>query len=207
MAEILILNGSPRAPRSNSKQYAELFSEQCRAQTKYLAVGRDNHAKLCGALEDCTDLLLVSPLYADGIPVPLLRALKAFEEKPPKRRPTVSVLINCGFYESEQNDVAVDMVRQFCRQAGFPFGSALEIGSGEAILGTPFRGSVRRKIKKLARAIETGKHCNLRVTMPIPRGMFVKASTKYWIQYGAKNGVTAEQMATMQIEDGAQDEA
>ena len=37
--------------------------------------------------------------------------------------------------------------------------------------------------------------------------MFVKASTKYWIQYGAKNGVTAEQMATMQIEDGAQDEA
>lgn len=99
MAEILILNGSPRAPRSNSKQYAELFSEQCRAQTKYLAVGRDNQAELCGALEDCTDLLLVFPLYADGIPVPLLRALKAFEKQPPKRRPTVSVLINCGFYE------------------------------------------------------------------------------------------------------------
>lgn len=203
MVEILILNGSPRAPRSNSKRYAELFSESCRGQTRYLAVGRDNHQELCGALEGCTDLLLVFPLYADGIPVPLLHALKAFEEQPPKRRPTVSVLINCGFYESEQNDAAVDMVRQFCRQAGFPFGSVLEIGSGEAILDTPFRALVRGKIKKLARAIETGKHSVLRVTMPISRGMFVKASTKYWIRYGAKNGVTAEQMATMQIEGSA----
>lgn len=202
MADILILNGSPRAPRSHSKQYAELFAASCREQTKYLAVGRNNQSELCAALGHCTDLLLVFPLYADGIPVTLLGALKAFEEQPPKRRPTVSVLINCGFFEPEQNDTAVDMVRQFCRQAGFPFGSVLEIGSGEAILGTPFRALVRRRIQKLARAIEAGQHTALRVTMPISRGMFVRASTTYWTRYGKRNGVTAEQMATMEIEGG-----
>lgn len=51
----------------------------------------------------------------------------------------MSVLINCGFLECRQNDVAVEMVRLFCRQNGYRFGSVLKIGSGEAIWDTPFR--------------------------------------------------------------------
>lgn len=36
--------------------------------------------------------------------------------------------------------------------------------------------------------------------MPIPKKMFIKASTAYWEHYGEKNGISKEQMERMQIE-------
>lgn len=200
MGKVLILNGSPRAPRSNSRQYAQLFAEACGMETTYYNISKTNHLELCSAVEDCSDLLLVFPLYADGIPAPLLQFLKTLEENPPQTRPVVSVLINCGFLEPEQNDVAVEMIGLFCAQNGYPLGSVLKIGSGEAILATPFRALVRGKIKKLAAALEHRRPQTFRVTMPLPKWMFLKASTGYWTSYGRRNGITREQMATMEIE-------
>ena len=152
-------------------------------------------------LEQAAHLVLVFPLYADCLPVTLLHFLKTLEAHPPQRKPTVSVLINCGFLEPEQNELAVKILELYCRQNGYPFGSVLAIGGGEAILGTPFRILVRSRLKKLAASLERGAYGRWKVTMPISKGMFLKASTKYWLSYGAKNGVTGEQMATMRIEE------
>ena len=138
MVKLLIVNGSPRAPRSNSRRYAELFQARWKGEARYAALTAKNHAELAAAAADCTDLLLVFPLYADGLPAPLLRFLEFLEGAGPEHRPRISVLINCGFLEPHQNDVAVDMVRLFCLENGYPFGACLKIGGGEAILGTPF---------------------------------------------------------------------
>ena len=126
--------------------------------------------------------------------------LKTLEKNPPKQKPRISVLINCGFIEPEQNDIAVKMVRFFCRKQGYAFGSLLRIGSGEAILTTPLKVFVTRKIKKLAISVSKGKNKNLKATMPIPKNMFVKASAIYWENYGKSNGITREQMSVMEIE-------
>lgn len=201
MGKIMLINASPRAPKSNSKQYAEMFAKMCRAEAAYFAVSRNNHRELCHAMEDFSDVLLVFPLYADGLPVTLMHFLKTLEQNAPRRKPRVSVLINCGFMEPEQNDIAVQMVRLFCRQNGYPFSSVLKIGSGEAILSTPFRILVRAKMKKLAAAIAAGKSQTWKVTMPISKNMFLRASTVYWTNYGKRNGITKEQMQSMQIEE------
>lgn len=200
MAGILILNGSPRAPRSNSKRYAALFMNRCKMQCEYQSITKLNHAELCEKMNDVSDVLLVFPLYADGLPVTLLDFLKTLETCPPERKPVISVLINCGFFEYHQNDIAVRMVELFCRQNGYRFGSVLKIASGEAILDTPFCGLVKRKLEQLAAAIVQGKARVLHVSMPLTRGMFVRASTRYWVSYGKKNGVSREQMAVMEIE-------
>ena len=147
--KLLIVNGSPRAPRSNSRRYAELFQARWKGEARYAALTAKNHAELAAAAADCTDLLLVFPLYADGLPAPLLRFLEFLEGAGPEHRPRISVLINCGFLEPHQNDVAVDMVRLFCLENGYPFGACLKIGGGEAILGTPFAFLVRRSIRAL----------------------------------------------------------
>lgn len=149
MVKLLIINGSPRAPRSNSRRYAELFQARWKGEARYAALTAKNHAELAAAAADCTDLLLVFPLYADGLPAPLLRFLEFLEGAGPEHRPRISVLINCGFLEPHQNDVAVDMVRLFCLENGYPFGACLKIGGGEAILGTPFAFLVRRSIRAL----------------------------------------------------------
>ena len=109
--KLLIVNGSPRAPRSNSRRYAELFQARWKGEARYAALTAKNHAELAAAAADCTDLLLVFPLYADGLPAPLLRFLEFLEGAGPEHRPRISVLINCGFLEPEQNDVAVEMVK------------------------------------------------------------------------------------------------
>ena len=201
MGSIMILNGSPRAPKSNSKRYATIFSEKCKCKTEYFNISKTNHIQLCGKSEEFSDILFVFPLYADGIPVTLLNFLKTLEENPPKNKPVVSVLVNCGFLEYSQNNTAVSMIKLFCHQNGYRFGSVLKIGSGEAILTTPFKILVNRKIKKLASSIACAKYCILQTTMPISSKMFLKASTAYWINYGKKNGITKEQMETMNIEE------
>ena len=196
----MILNGSPRAPKSNSKYYAEIFSKNCGQNTEYFNISKTNHEELCCKMEQFSDVLLVFPLYADSLPVTLLNFLKTLELNPQNKKTTFSVLINCGFIEYKQNDIAVKMIEQFCKQNGYSFGSVLKIGSGEAILFTPFKILVERKIKKFAASIVNKKYRTLKVTMPITKKMFIKASTKYWIDYGRKNGITKEQMETMEIE-------
>lgn len=203
MGEILMINGSPRAPRSNSRQYAQLFAQVSPWHTRYVELTRGNHLEVCRMADEASDVLLVFPLYADGLPVTMLSFLKDWEAYGPRRKPTVSVLINCGFLEPEQNDVAVEMVELFCKQNGLPFGCVLKIGGGEAILNTPFRGLVRGGVKKLARAMAARRRQTFRVTMPLPKRLYLKASTRYWIAYGQRNGVTREQMAALEIEPGA----
>lgn len=130
----------------------------------------------------------------------MLNFLKVLEENPPKNKPKVNVIVNCGFIEPEQNNVCIDMVKLFCKQNTYEFNSVLSIGVGEAILGTPFKIFVKWKIKKLAKSIYNNTPENLRVTMPISKNMYLKASTNYWINYGKRNGITKSQMETMKIE-------
>lgn len=200
--EVLLLNGSPRAPVSHSKELARMFQEACPLPGKYRAISPSNHKELCQLAGKASHLLLVFPLYVDGIPATLLEFLKALEREPPREKPTVSLLINCGFLEPEQNDTAVEILRLFCEQAGYPFGSVLKVASGEAILSTPFRFLVQRKVKRFARAVALRERLTLQVTMPLPKGVFLRASRSFWTQYGAKNGITPEQMASLEIEDG-----
>lgn len=200
MGKVMIVNASPRAPKSNSKQYARLFAKYCHSQTEYYDVKKSNHLMLCHKMGDFSDILFVFPLYADSIPVTLLNFLKCLETNMPQKKPTISVVINCGFIEPQQNDIAIEMLRLYCRKNDYPFGSALKIGSGEAILTTPFRIFVKAKMKKLVASIKTRKYGNFQVTMPISKKMFIKASSVYWENYGKKNGISKEEMITMRIE-------
>ena len=200
MGKVMIINASPRAPKSNSKQYAQLFSKYCSLNTEYCEVKKSNHLTLCQMIENYSDIVFVFPLYADSIPVTLLNFLKTLEENIPSKKQTISVVINCGFIERYQNDIAVKMLQLYCSKNGYPFGSTLKIGSGEAILTTPFRIFLKAKMKKFAVSIVNRRYKNFQVTMPISKKMFIKASTIYWENYGKKNGISKEQMENMQIE-------
>ena len=200
MGRVIIINGSPRAPRSNSKEYGEIFSSYYKGQANTFNITKNNHKEICSKIGEYTDILFVFPLYADGLPVTMLNFLKVLEENPPKNKPKVNVIINCGFIEPEQNNVCIDMVKLFCKQNTYEFNSVLSIGGGEAILGTPFKIFVKWKIKKLAKSIYNNIPENLSVTMPISKNMYLKASTNYWINYGKRNSITKSQMETMKIE-------
>ena len=196
----MIINASPRAPKSNSKQYANLFAKYCRLDTEYYEVKKSNHLTLCQMIENYSDIVFVFPLYVDSVPVTLLNFLKAMEDNALLKKPTISVVINCGFIEPYQNDIAVKMLQLFARKNGYPYGSTFKIGSGEAILTTPFRIFLKERMKRFAVSIERQRYNDFQVTMPISKKMFIKASTAYWENYGKKNGISKEKMEIMEIE-------
>lgn len=200
MERLLIVNGSPRAPKSNSRQYAAIFRSFCSAPVDEYEVTAKKHGEICAALGQYSDILLVFPLYVDSLPVPLMDFLKGIAAAPCPRRPKIHVLVNCGFLEPQQNDTAIEMIRLFCRRYGFAQGMALSIGSGEAILATPFAFLARRGIKKLARRMEKGGCATLRVAMSLTARAYIRASTGYWLRYGAQFGCGRQEMETMQIE-------
>lgn len=201
MGKIMIVNASPRAPKSNSRQYAKLFTKYCYSHTEYFEVNKSNHLMLCNMMENFSDVLLVFPLYADSMPVTLLNFLKTLETNATQKKPTISVIINCGFIEPQQNNIALEMLQLYCKKNGYLFGSTLKIGSGEAILTTPFSILLKAKMKKFAVSVNSHRYKNFQVTMPISKKMFIKASTVYWENYGKKNGISKAEMMTMKIEE------
>ena len=183
MGKLIIINGSPRASKSNSKKYAEVFKEHYKGEILEYNIVSKKHEDLFEKINEYSDILFIFPLYVDSIPAVFTAFLKSLEEYKIDIKPTIHVLINCGFIESEQN-----------------FGSTLCIGGGEAIMGTPFAFLAKRKIKKFANSINNGKKSFYTVTMPLTKKLFIKASTNYWIKYGERNGITREEMETMKIE-------
>lgn len=200
MGKVMILNGSPRATKSNSKKYSEIFMKYSRLQCDYFNITKSNHLKLIAEMENYSDVIIVFPLYADSLPVGLLNFLKNLENNLPAQRPVISILINCGFLEYEQNSVAVSMIRYFCRRNNFPIGSALMLGSGEAILETPFRYIAVRAIKRLSESVNKGNYKDITATMPLPKWLFKMAARSYWISYGKKFGVSEKEMQRLEIE-------
>lgn len=200
MGKVMILNGSPRAPKSNSKKYSEIFMKYSRLQCDYFNITKTNHLKLIAKMENYSDVIIACPLYADSLPVGLLNFLKNLENNLPAQRPVISILINCGFLEYEQNCVAVSMIRYFCRLNNFPIGSTLMLGSGEAILDTPFRYIAVRAIKRLSESVNKGNYKDITATMPLPKWLFKMAARSYWISYGKRFGVTEKEMQRLEIE-------
>ena len=93
------------------------------------------------------------------------------------------------------------MVQLFARQNGYEFGSVLRIGSGEAILDTPFKRFVTYSVRKFALSIADWQYGTFQTKMPLPKAIFVKKAGQYWDAYGRKNGLTRQDMQTMRVED------
>ena len=200
MEKILIVNASPRDPKSNSKKLAKLFGNCCK-DCLYREVIRTDIDKLATDAQNCQHLVLIFPLYADSIPATLVTFLKKLQEKPSQNKLQISAVVNCGFLEYSQNETAIEQLKLFCLQNGYMFCCSLKIGGGEAILNTIFRISVKIAMRRFASSVTTGKCAEYSVTMPLSQRAFIRQAKKYWLKYGAKYGTTLQEMSSPLIED------
>ncbi len=172
-----------------------------KTDSKEFLLNKNNYDEISKELFSAQAAILIFPLYVDCIPSILLGFLNRLEKlgEKYKSRPTIYIIINCGFIENEQNEVAISMIEYFLMKNNFKYGGALSIGSGEAILDSPFRGMVTSKIKKMAKAIEHGETISIKTQMPISKSLFVKVGNKYWSIKGSSHGKTKMEMKTMEI--------
>lgn len=117
MEKLIVINGSPRSFNSNSKQYANIFLKFYKKNVEYVNLTKNNHYDILKKINFCNEILFVFPLYTDSIPVFLLNFLIYLEENFKNiNKITISVLINCGFYEYSQNDIAVEMMKLYAKK-------------------------------------------------------------------------------------------
>lgn len=202
MDKTVIINGSHRAPISNSRRYSKYLMKFLKSYSEEFLLNKNNYDEVSKELFSAKKVILVFPLYMDCIPSILLDFLNRLEKlgKKYKSRPVVYIVINCGFIENEQNEVAISVMKFFLKKNDFKFGGVLSIGSGEVIMDSPFRGLVTSKIKKFAKAIELEESICLKAQIPISKGIVVRAINKYWALKGASLGKTKIEMETMEIQ-------
>lgn len=95
--------------------------------------------------------------------------------------------------------IAINIIKSFCNSNNYILKCILSIGGGEAILKTPFKFLITKKLKKLSKSIEKKNNILLQVTFPLPKRIYLLASTRYWVNYGKKNNLKKEDLATLKI--------
>lgn len=158
---IAMINGSPKPAGSNSGLLLGMLEP-------LLADGNELHAytpnkrpltpEQYSELCRMDVLVLAFPLYNDGIPshlFQLLATLEGYLKLEREREIYVYALINNGFYEGEQNQIALDILKHWCTRAGVHFGQGIGHGAGE-MLGSLGKGSLGRgPLKNLGRAMHS----------------------------------------------------
>jgi len=193
--KVAFINGSPRKNNGITARLLRVMEERL-----------PGCEIVRGWEEPCDALLIAFPLYVDGIPSNMLRELIAHERGlPPGTR--VYVLVNNGFYEGEQNAVAISMLRNWCVRAGLAWGQGVGIGAGEILKREPVmkmasvmaRGSLKRyraALDALAGHILAKEGGETLYTRPgMPRALYMFGGDISFRVSAKKNGLTKRDMA------------
>ena len=98
-------------------------------------------AALLAAVDAADIVILVFPLYVDGLPYLVTQALEQIaarrDNETDIQRPLFLAISNCGFPEAAHNATALAICRQFADEAGFAWAGGLALGQGGALAGRP----------------------------------------------------------------------
>lgn len=173
---VLLLVGSPRGLRSSSASLgafllAELANWGWAGETlctPAFAKGTQWQQRLCRAVDRADLLVLSAPLYVDGPPAPVVRALEIIADyrrasPPPRPGQQMIAISNCGFPEAHHNQTALRIYRRFAREVGLTWLGGLALGAGEIINDQPlaqlggWAQSARTALTQAAAALVQGQ--------------------------------------------------
>ena len=164
--------------------------------------------RLLTAVADTDLLVLATPLYVDSFPALVIRTLEAIaadRQRAPAPPCGFSTIVNCGFPEASQCDLALAMGRLFARQADFYWKGGLALGEGGVIDGKAletFGGltkHVRAALDVAADALANGQPipADAMTRMArrlLPSRLYTLAASIDWRRQALKNGVAQRQL-------------
>jgi len=220
-ATLLIGSARPKGSSTSESLARELIAGLNDAQVATTVVYASQFIKPGRATDDAlqamldTDLLVIAaPLYVDGLPSLVCRALEQLTvHLDPKvhalRR--VCGIINCGYPEAIHSRIAMRLLRNFAHQNQLIWAGGLPLGGGEIIHGRPLRSSrvlLRGPIRALqmaANALANGHPIPLAASelmarQLVPSWLFRWAARVRWTLQAKPNGVGWHQLAARPYE-------
>jgi hypothetical protein len=117
-------------------------------------------------VDDADLVLLATPLYVDGLPYLVTRAMERVAARRTESASDPSVrfaaIVNCGFPEAQHNDVALAILQQFARASELEWAGGLSLGAGGVVHGEPLgetgrTAGIRKSLDQAAAALAAGK--------------------------------------------------
>lgn len=209
----LMLVGSPRGSRSTSNNLGGyllqgLSSSGWQCDTIFLGdtlKSPEAQVKMLSATDKTDLVILAFPLYVDHLPAIAMEALELIADHRSVNKPSYPqgflALVNCGFPESEQNNIAVAVAREFATQNGFEWRGGLAMGMGGVISGrplsemrgpaTPIKKALDLAVIALSAKQPVGEDAmQIMAKRVIPRWLYVWIGNRSWKQMARKNGTT-----------------
>lgn len=155
--KISIINGSPKAGRSNSEILENYLLSLLKDNEirKYYSISVRLDDKIKNQIYNSDVLIFLFPLYVDGIPSNLLKLLVEFEkEKVVNPATRVYCVVNNGFYEGKQNRLAILQIKNWCEKVKARWGQGIGVGAGELL---PYLKKCKLEqgpLKNLGKALE-----------------------------------------------------
>lgn len=134
--KISIINGSPKAIKSNSEILGNYLSSLLKENEikEYYSISFRLNDENKNEIYNSDVLIFLFPLHVDGIPSNLLKLLVEFEkEKVIKSGTKIYCIANNGFYEGKQNRLAILQMKNWCEKVNARWGQGIGVGAGELL--------------------------------------------------------------------------
>ena len=232
MKKIILLNGSPKGEhassniilddfkkleRNNSSNNNECDIEYEKFHIMDLVKNKEEISIVKESIVTSDAVIIAFPLYVDCLPSIVIQFLyeiqnmlnkqhKQSEEKNEKSSEInckVYTIVNNGFPEGEQNKVACEIVKNFCKSVNIQWGGAVGIGMGGMVSGVkdvPMKAFIKKNyrnaLEKIFNSIESGESLkeNIYTEFNFPKKMYLSMGTKGWYKRAKLNGIGKERL-------------
>lgn len=164
---ITAINGSPKGENSNSREVISIVQNMLGSGCEMRVVSqikedRKSDESVFAPIIASDVLLITFPLFVDAIPASMMRFMERYAASMPaasrsssgaapagSRRQRVFAVVNCGFYEGVQNEIALDIVAHYCEAVGLDWCGGVGIGTGEmirALRSVPQKAGIRKPV-------------------------------------------------------------
>lgn len=210
--KLLFLSGSPKGTKGTSYAFLEYLNTKLAEHNltgKIVMLHRllresEELDEVLASIDEMEYIIISAPLYVDTLPAHVLEAISQIANYRKagtyKRSPKFIGIVNSGFPEAHQNDLALNILKRFAVEVGFEWMGGIPFGGGAMIGGTPLdkaggRGRFARLvIESLAKSLidgtgvseETIEIANKKV---IPTWLYVRMSKMGWKKWAKSYGM------------------
>ena len=154
----------------------------------------------------CADaIILAFPLFVHSLPSNTLKFLIELEKIIKQEQACnliMYAIINNGFYEGKQNNIAFEILKNWCEHNAVKFGGGIGQGAGEMLgkmkfipVNTGFFGNFADALRVMLKKLELRETFEVIYLSPyFPRFLWKLLAERYWKKLAANNGLKTADM-------------
>lgn len=203
--KITIMNASPKGTNSASQELIDRLIPYFKKKHEYgiLQVNPEMKESFAVAAVNASDaVILVAPIYFSGLPSSAVALMDILEAKVQKKDLKVAAIVQCGFYEKENTEPAMELIRNWCTRNGYTFTGGIGMGGGGALqslhnmeTGEFLLSKLEPAYIDLIQGLVDGKEKVNFFSLPVPKWIYRMSANRMWKKQAEANGLEGRDLS------------